>query len=383
MTSRIARLALEDGTVVRGVGFGAETDGAGEVVFNTALTGYEEVITDPSYRGQIVVMTASEIGNVGWNAVDEESGRPFLSGFVVRTLSPVSSNWRADATLDERLRQAGIPGIAGVDTRAITRRLRDLGAMRGVITSVDPAKLSDAALVARVRETPGLEGRDLVREVTCAEAYEWTEGSHTLDAPPVKAGAGAKHVVAFDFGVKRNILRRLVDVGCRVTVVPATTSADAVLAKRPDGVFLSNGPGDPAAVTSAIHATRGILEAGVPLFGICLGHQILGLALGGKTYKLKFGHHGANQPVMDLTTRKVEITSQNHGFCVDVDSIAKSGTTGAELTHVNLNDRTVEGMRVLGRPAFSVQYHPEASPGPHDAAYLFERFARLIDEGSR
>jgi carbamoyl-phosphate synthase small subunit len=382
--TRVARLALEDGTVVRGIGFGAESDGAGEVVFNTALTGYEEVITDPSYRGQIVVMTASEIGNVGWNAVDEEAARPFLSGFVVRTLSPLPSNWRAEATLDERLRQAGIPGIAGVDTRAITRRLRDLGAMRGIITTADPATLSDAALVAKVRETPGLEGRDLVREVTCAAPYEWTEGSHTLSAPPVKAGPGAKHVVAFDFGVKRNILRRLVDVGCRVTVVPATTSADEVLARRPDGVFLSNGPGDPAAVTSAIAATRGILEAGVPLFGICLGHQILGLALGGKTYKLKFGHHGANQPVMDLTTRKVEITSQNHGFCVDVDSIEQRGATGAELTHVNLNDRTVEGMRVLGRPAFSVQYHPEASPGPHDAAYLFERFARLIDErGSR
>jgi carbamoyl-phosphate synthase small subunit len=274
------------------------------------------------------------------------------------------------------LAEAGVPGIAGVDTRAITQKLRDQGAMRGIITATPVDKLSDAALVERVRRSPGLEGRDLVREVTAPAMYTWDEGSwrHAED------GLGArrprdKHVVAYDFGIKRNILRMLVDAGCRVTVVPATTPAADVLALRPDGVFLSNGPGDPAAVTYAAEACRAIVDKKVPLFGICLGHQILGLALGGTTYKLKFGHHGANCPVMDLSTRKVEITSQNHGFAVDVDSLRGK----AELSHVNLNDNTVEGMRLGDRPAFSVQYHPEASPGPHDASYLFDRFMTLIE----
>jgi carbamoyl-phosphate synthase small subunit len=371
-----ARLALEDGTVVYGRAFGARIDGVGEVVFNTAITGYEEVITDPSYRGQIVVMTAPEIGNTGWNPEDLESARPWLSGFVVRELSPVVSNWRSRRSLGDVLAEAGVAGIEGIDTRAITRRLRDGGAMRGLISSTPVDRLSDAALVDLVRKSPGLEGRDLVREVTCAQAYAWEEGSWRHEQDPAHSRARDKHVVAYDFGIKRNILRMLVDAGCRVTVVPASTSAEAALALRPDGVFLSNGPGDPAAVTYAAEACREIIQARVPLFGICLGHQILGLALGGTTYKLKFGHHGANCPVMDLSTRKVEITSQNHGFAVDVDSLRGK----AELSHVNLNDNTVEGMRLGDRPAFSVQYHPEASPGPHDASYLFERFMNLIEK---
>ncbi|HEY1585145.1 MAG TPA: glutamine-hydrolyzing carbamoyl-phosphate synthase small subunit [Polyangia bacterium] len=372
-----ARLVLEDGTVVRGRAFGAraskEGAGGGEVVFNTALTGYEEVVTDPSYRGQIVVMTAPEIGNTGWNTEDLESQKPWLSGFVVRELSPVVSNWRSQTSLGEVLARAGVPGIEGVDTRMLTQKLRDQGAMRGLIIADD--QLSDAALIDYVKKSPGLEGRDLVREVTSTAPFTWEEGSwqHAQDASQRRARD--KHVVAYDFGMKRNILRMLVDAGCRVTVVPATTPATDVLALRPDGVFLSNGPGDPAAVTYAADACRAIVDKQVPLFGICLGHQILGLALGGATYKLKFGHHGANCPVMDLSTRKVEITSQNHGFAVDVDSLRGK----AELTHVNLNDNTVEGMRLGDRPAFSVQYHPEASPGPHDASYLFDRFMALIE----
>ena len=368
-----ARLVFEDGTIVRGRAFGARSDGNGEVVFNTAMTGYEEVVTDPSYRGQIVVMTAPEIGNTGWNLEDLESSRPWLSGFVVRELSPLVSNWRSQTSLDEVLQKAGVPGIEGVDTRVLTQKLRDQGAMRGLITS--DGRLSDAAILDYVRKTPGLEGRDLVREVTSPSQLTWEEGSWHHAQDPARRRPRDKHVVAYDFGMKRNILRMLVDAGCRVTVVPATTPAVDVLALRPDGVFLSNGPGDPAAVTYAVEATRAIIAKKVPLFGICLGHQILGLALGGSTYKLKFGHHGANCPVMDLSTRKVEITSQNHGFAVDVDSLSGK----AELTHVNLNDNTVEGMRLGDRPAFSVQYHPEASPGPHDASYLFDRFMALIE----
>jgi carbamoyl-phosphate synthase small subunit len=388
-----ARLVLEDGTVFRGRAFGARFDdldqamqrGAGEVVFNTALSGYEEVLTDPSYRGQIVAMTAPQIGNVGWNSEDLESAGMHLSGFVVRERSRVVSSWRAERTLDEALAQAGVPAIEGVDTRLLTRALREGGAMRGLIVA-DPigaaTRPSDAALVDAVRRTPTLEGRDLVREVTCAKPYAFEEGSwhHAQDAArPAKA---QHNVVAYDYGIKRNILRRLVDVGCRVQVVPATTPAQEALAARfpdgrgPDGVFLSNGPGDPAAVGYAIEACREVLASDVPLFGICLGHQILGLALGGNTYKLKFGHHGANQPVLDLATRKVEVTSQNHGFAVDVGSLAGK----AELSHVNLQDGTVEGMRATGRAAFSVQYHPEAAPGPHDAAYLFDRFTALMAE---
>ena len=378
------RLALEDGTVYAGRGFGAHGERFGEVVFNTAITGYQEVLTDPSYRGQIVAMTAPEIGNVGVNRQDEESSRAWLSAFVVRELSPVVSSWRAQGGLSEWLAQQGVVGISGIDTRALTRRLRSAGMMKAVVSTADPAEVSDAQLVERARQSPGLDGRDLVREVTCEKPYTWEQGSwrHPEDpAPPPRSGR-RHHVVAFDFGVKRNILCSLVDAGCRVTVVPATTTAKETLALAPDGVFLSNGPGDPAAVGYAARATAELVERGLPLFGICLGHQILGLALGGTTYKLKFGHHGANQPVMDLATGKVSITAQNHGYAVDVDSLRGRAT----LSHRNLNDGTVEGIALEGRPVFSVQYHPEAAPGPHDARYLFDRFVALMDgaaEGKR
>jgi carbamoyl-phosphate synthase small subunit len=380
--SPVARLALEDGTVLRGRGFGARGDRFGEVVFNTAITGYQEVLTDPSYRGQIVAMTAPEIGNVGVNREDEESARAWLSGFVVRELSPVVSSWRAERTLDAWLEAEGVVGIAGVDTRALTRRLRTVGMLRGLVSTDDPAAVSDAELVERVRRSPGLDGRDLVREVTCAAPYTWDKRSwrHADQGPrPAPASTQTHHVVAYDFGVKRNILCSLVDAGCRVTVVPASTTAAEALALRPDGIFLSNGPGDPAAVGYAAEATQKLLDSGLPIFGICLGHQILGLALGGSTYKLRFGHHGANQPVMDLATRKVEITAQNHGYAVDVESLRGKAT----LSHVNLNDDTVEGITLDGRPVFSVQYHPEAAPGPHDARYLFDRFVALMDRADR
>jgi len=379
-----ALLAMEDGTVYRGFGFGAadtgDVSGAGEIVFNTAITGYQEVLTDPSYRGQIVTMTAPEIGNVGVNPVDFESARPWCAGFVVRDLSPVVSNWRAVGSLDALLAGNGVAGITGIDTRAVTRRIRLSGAQRAVITRAvdDPA-----AAVARARRHPSLEGRDLVREVTAAAPYEWDEpvwaGPRAPESRPVEMPPIRHHVVAYDYGIKRGILRRLRSSGCRVSVVPAATAARDVLAMKPDGIFLSNGPGDPAAVGYAVEAARELCASKVPIFGICLGHQILGLALGGKTYKLKFGHHGANHPVMDLGTRKVEITSQNHGFAVDVDSMAGR----AVLSHVSLNDKTVEGMRHGELPVFSVQYHPEASPGPNDSNYLFDRFRTLLEERRR
>jgi len=370
---RPAWLALEDGTVYAGEAFGAEGEALGEVVFNTAITGYQEVVTDPSYRGQIVAMTAPEIGNVGVNAEDDEAARTFLTGFCVRELSTVVSSWRAQKRLDRFLEEQGVVGIAEIDTRALTRRLRTAGAQRGVVSTAtsDPREL-----VEKARRSPGLEGRDLVREVSCVRRYAWEQPSWI---PPEYRGEAAPrpadlHVVAYDYGIKRNILRKLRDSGCRVTVLPADTPAEEALAIGADGYFLSNGPGDPAAVTYAAEATRKLVASGKPLFGICLGHQILGLALGGQTYKLRFGHHGANHPVKDLGTGKVEITSQNHGFAVDVGSLEGKAT----LTHVNLNDQTVEGMRLADRPVFSVQYHPEASPGPHDAAFLFQRFVRLM-----
>ena len=378
-TSVPALLAMEDGTVYRGIGFGAASDGAGEIVFNTAITGYQEVLTDPSYRGQIVTMTAPEIGNVGVNPIDFESARPWCAGFVVRELSPVVSNWRASGTLDELCAAHGVAGISGIDTRAVTRRIRLSGAQRAIITR----DVNDAAgAVARARSHPSLEGRDLVREVTTAAPYAWDEPiwpgpagpGPASEAPPIRF-----HVVAYDFGIKRGILRRLRSSGCRVDVVPAATPARDVLAMKPDGIFLSNGPGDPAAVGYGVEAARELVRAKLPVFGICLGHQILGLALGGKTYKLKFGHHGANHPVMDLGTRKVEITSQNHGFAVDVDSMQGR----AVLSHVSLNDKTVEGMRHGELPVFSVQYHPEASPGPNDANYLFDRFCAAMADRRR
>jgi carbamoyl-phosphate synthase small subunit len=383
MAETPALLAMEDGTIYRGWGFGADAESAGEIVFNTAITGYQEVITDPSYRGQIVTMTAPEIGNVGVNAVDFESNRPWCAGFVVRELSPAASNWRAESSLARLLSDHKIAGISGIDTRAITRRLRVSGAQRAVITR----KVSDpAGAVASARRHPSLEGRDLVREVTVAAPYAWDEtiwrgaGTGTEDDGAFAPKPELRYrVVAYDFGIKRGILRRLRSSGCQVTVVPAATTAKDVLGQKPDGIFLSNGPGDPSALPYAVEAARELVNSGVPFFGICLGHQILGQALGGKTYKLKFGHHGANHPVMDLGTRKVEITSQNHGFAVDVESMAGR----AVLTHVSLNDKTVEGMRHDSLPVFSVQYHPEASPGPNDACYLFDRFTKLMDERRR
>jgi carbamoyl-phosphate synthase small subunit len=367
---------MEDGTVYRGLGFGAAADNAGEIVFNTAITGYQEVLTDPSYRGQIVLMTAPEIGNVGVNPEDFESARPWCAGFVVRDLSPRVSNWRASGSLHALMAEHGVAGITGIDTRAVTRRIRLSGAQRAVITRAvgDPA-----AAVAKARNHPSLEGRDLVKDVTCAAPYEWTEGLWQPPNSGYQPPPARHHVVAYDYGIKRGILRRLRGSGCKVTVVPAATPAKDVMALKPDGIFLSNGPGDPAAVEYAIDSARTLVKTGTPTFGICLGHQILGLALGGKTYKLKFGHHGANHPVMDLSTQKVEITSQNHGFAVDVDSLEGR----AVLSHVSLNDKTVEGMRHDSLPVFSVQYHPEASPGPNDATYLFDRFLKLIEENKR
>jgi carbamoyl-phosphate synthase small subunit len=362
---RPAILALADGTVFRGTSFGADGESFGEVVFNTSLSGYQEILTDPSYRGQIVVMTAPQIGNYGVNPEDVESGRVWVEGFVVKECSPVSSNWRARQTLNEYLQDAGIVGIEGIDTRALTKHLRDSGAQEGVLSTVD---LDDARLVAKAKASPGLVSRDLVRDVTCGTRHEWTEG--LWKSPPRTT---QRRVIVYDFGVKRNILRSLVHAGCQVTVVPATTPAAEVLGSQPDGVVLSNGPGDPAAVTYAVEAARALVGR-VPMFGICLGHQILGLAMGGTTSKLKFGHHGGNQPVLDLTTNQVTITSQNHGFTVDLDSLGGD----VEATHVNLNDRTVEGLRHRTLPIFSVQYHPEASPGPHDAGYLFQRFVDMI-----
>ncbi len=367
-----ALLALEDGTVFHGTGFGAAGDMAGELVFNTALTGYQEVLTDPSYRGQIVLMTAPEIGNVGVNPEDFESERPFCAGMVVRDLSPRVSNWRSTMSLGALMAQHGVAGLSGIDTRAVTRRIRIGGAQRAVI-SRDVA--NPQAAVEKARKHPSLEGRDLVSEVSSPRGYEWTEGLWVAPGSDVEPPPVRHHVVAYDFGIKRGILRHLRQSGCRVTVVPAKTTAKEVLNLKPDGIFLSNGPGDPAAVHYAVEAVEEIVRSKTPTFGICLGHQILGLALGGKTYKLKFGHHGANHPVMDLTTRKVEITSQNHGFAVDVDSLKGK----AKLTHLNLNDNTVEGMQHDTLPVFSVQYHPEASPGPNDSNYLFKRFLGLLD----
>ena len=362
-----ALLVLSDGTTFRGRSFGAAGEFIGEVCFNTSMAGYQEILTDPSYAGQMVNMTYTLIGNYGINPEDFESDRIYMGGFIIRELSRISSNWRSTGSLDSFLREHGVVGLEGIDTRRLTRHIRTLGAMEGALSTLD---LDPDSLLAKVRGAPGIVGRDLVREVTVAEAYSWTEG---LQAEP------EFEVVAFDFGIKRNILRLLASRGCRVRVVPAFTSAQEVLSLKPDGVFLSNGPGDPEPVRYAVEAIRGLLGR-KPLFGICLGHQLLGLALGGRTYKLKFGHRGANQPVMNLDTRKVEITAQNHGFAVDTESLGQCRFGEVELTHVNLNDGTSEGIRCREAAAFSVQYHPEASPGPHDSRYLFDEFVRLMRE---
>ena len=370
--SEQALLALADGRVFEGEPLGARGVAVGEVVFNTAMTGYQEVLTDPSYKGQLVCMTMPHIGNTGVNEEDVESHRPWVEGFIVREASSLASSWRATGTLDAYLRAHAIVGIQGIDTRALTRHLRDHGAQEGIISTED---LDRRSLVAKAKAAPGLVGRDLVKEVTCQTAYEWTEGEWRRGegyGPPPPA---RHHVVAFDSGVKRNILRQLVTLGCRVTVLPAFATADEALALRPDGIFLANGPGDPEGVPYLAEAVRRLVGVR-PVFGICLGHQILALALGARTFKLPFGHHGVNHPVKDLATGRVEVTSQNHGFAVEPDSC---GARELDVTHVNLNDGTCEGMRHRGLPVFSVQYHPEASPGPHDAHYLFRRFVDLMD----
>jgi carbamoyl-phosphate synthase small subunit len=369
-----ALLVLEDGTVFRGQSFGASGEQVGEVVFNTGMTGYQEILTDPSYRGQMVVMTYPHIGNTGVNDEDPESARPHLRALIVRQACRRESNWRARQTLTQYLSEHGIMALTEIDTRALTRHLRQFGALRGVVSTedLDPASLRRKALAA-----PATSDVDLVAEVTCDEPYLWTEpvAEEWLRDGLGGGGVGetSLHVVAYDCGIKHNILRQLAASGCRVTVVPAETSAREVLALRPDGVFLSNGPGDPERVPYTIASVQELLDK-VPIFGICLGHQVLGLAMGGRKYKLKFGHHGSNHPVKDLRTGQIAITAQNHNFCIDVDSIRDQ----VELTHVNLYDGTVEGMRHRELPVFSVQYHPEAAPGPHDANPLFQEFVRSM-----
>ena len=376
-----AILALEDGTWYRGVAAGAHGETSGEVVFNTSMTGYQEVLTDPSYAGQIVTMTAPQIGNYGVATGDEESQVPHVAGFVMREASPLASNWRADGTLRDYLTRHNIVAIADIDTRALTRVLRSAGVMRGVIATgqVDPEQL-----VEKARAIPKMEGADLVRGVTCDRAYTWSdvappegEADHAeFGIPPGRTASRRFKVAAYDFGVKWNILRRLDAYGCDVHVFPASAPATDLLAIEPDGLFLSNGPGDPAALKYAIDNVRELVASDRPMFGICLGHQILGLAVGGDTYKLKFGHRGANHPVKDLASGKVEITSQNHGFAVDPQSLPGD----VKVTHLNLYDGTVEGFRHTTKPIFSVQYHPEASPGPHDADYLFQQFLESMEK---
>jgi carbamoyl-phosphate synthase small subunit len=379
MMNKEAILALEDGRTFRGLAWGAHGERTGEIVFNTAMTGYQEILTDPSYAGQIVTMTYPEIGNYGVNAEDVESRRPFAEGFVVREISEISSNWRATMSLDEYLKRHGIVAISDIDTRALVRHIREKGAMRACISSVDQ---DEQSVVAKARSAPEMLGRNLVDEVTCGDAYRWSEikdEQQTFD--PV--GEFRAHpesmllpdeepfrVVAYDFGIKYYILRYLAAVGCEVTVVPARTSADDALSIAPDGIFLSNGPGDPAALPWIVDEVKRLMGA-APIFGICLGHQLLGWAFGGSTYKLKFGHRGGNQPVKNLRSDRIEITSHNHGFAVDPDSLNQNEV---ELTHFNLNDGCLEGMRHRTLPVFSVQYHPEAGPGPHDANYLFHEF---------
>jgi len=353
-----AILALEDGTIFEGKSFGASGERTGEVVFNTSMAGYQEILTDPSYKGQIVTMTYPLIGNYGVNLEDIESRKPFVEGFVVKEYSRIASNWRAQENLDEYLKEYNILGIEGIDTRALTRRIRLQGAMKAAISD---RELDGKRLVEKARESPGLVGRDLVKEVTFDKVQHWN-------------GEGKYKVVVIDCGVKFNILRKLAENNCRVTVVPYYTDTNKILAEKPNGIVLSNGPGDPAGVGYVVETVKGLIGE-LPIFGICLGHQILGLAFGGKTYKLKFGHHGANHPVKDLKTGKISITVQNHGFCVDIESLNKEDI---EITHINLNDNTLEGMKHRRLPLFSVQFHPEASPGPHDTEYLFKEFVDLM-----
>ena len=369
-----ATLALEDGRCFHGRGAGARAEASGEVVFNTGLTGYQEIFTDPSYSGQIVVLTYPHIGNYGTNPDDSESERPYIEGLVAREFSAVTSNWRSSQSAHEFLASRGIPIITEIDTRALVRHIRKHGALRGVLSTQETAR---EELVDKARSIPSMAGQDLASGVSTEDRYTWTSGPPDClpSSLPKAVARGSFHVVAYDFGIKRNILRQLADIGARVTVVPCGTLSEDVLNMNPDGVFVSNGPGDPEPLHGPAAEIRKLVGR-VPIFGICLGLQVLGQALGGKTYKLKFGHHGCNHPVLNLITNKVEITSQNHGFALDPDSLAREAI---ELTHINLNDRTVEGFRSRKDPLFCVQYHPEAAPGPHDSQYLFEDFRQLMD----
>lgn len=371
--NKVAKLALEDGTIFTGKSFGADGEIDGEVVFNTSMTGYQEILTDPSYRGQIVTMTFPEIGNVGTNSADLENQSPHLSGFIVKENSQVYSNFRADQSLHDFMVKTGVIGIEGIDTRSLVRRLRTQGAMNGVLSTVD---LDDESLITKAEQSLGLVGRDLVKEVLPAQPTEWSETLNDwwhFDRDSNLAPENAPHVVALDFGMKWNIARHLVDQGCRVTILPGTSSVDEVLSHKPDGIFLSNGPGDPEPLYYAIETIRGLFGK-APIFGICLGHQLLSLAAGATTFKMKFGHRGANHPILNLDSKKVEITTQNHGFAVSDESLPEC----LEVTHRNLNDNTIAGVRHLQYPAFSVQYHPEASAGPHDSQYLFKQFRDML-----
>ena len=367
-----AILALADGRTFEGEAFGATGEVEGEVVFNTSMSGYQEVLTDPSYCGQMVVMTYPLIGNYGVNPEDYESARPFLTGFIIKELSGIPSNWRSEGTLDQFLKDHNVMGIQGIDTRALTRHIRDAGAQQAILSTEES---DPQVLVEKAKRSVSIEGRDLVKEVTCKEPYYWENEKKNFGDKPLTGNGGSKRysIIAYDFGIKRNILRKLTQAGCRVRVVPASTPAEEVLAAKPDGVFLSNGPGDPAGVPYVVENVKHLLDK-VPIFGICLGHQILIRALGGETFKLRFGHHGGNQPVMDLKTRKVEITAQNHGFAADDQSMMND----VEVTSINLNDKTIEGIRHKKLPIFSVQYHPEAAPGPHDSDHLFQEFLQIM-----
>ena len=376
---KLATLVLQDGTVIEGQAFGAETDAVFELVFNTSMTGYQEILTDPSYRGQGVLFTVSHIGNVGINLEDDESAKPQVSAAVIRSLSPIVSNWRSALSLSDWLAHHGVPGISGVDTRWLTRKLRDGGTQKAALSTKET---SADELLKMAREWEGLDGRDMVKEVTCEESYRWVddEGSKWVNSKLVTGNYNLPitnyQIVAYDFGIKENILRHLSSYGANVTVVPADTTADEVLAMKPDGVFLSNGPGDPAGLPYAVEAVSGLIESGVPMFGICLGHQLIGRALGADTHRLKFGHHGGNHPVQNLQSREVLITAQNHNYCVTEGDLNKDEV---EITYKSLNDDSLEGLRMKHKPVFSVQFHPESAPGPHDAHDIFGEFFKMIE----